>query len=272
MSGEQDKSFPLAQNFLRSRELVRYLVRDSSIAPSDTVYEIGPGRGIITAELAEVAAEVVAVEADPVLVKELRYRFRSVQNVRIFQGDFLEHQIQLQEYKVFANIPFNATAAIVRKLLCSDNPPGDAYLVMQSEAADKFSGRLNETQFSVLAKPKWRMEVVHAFDRTDFDPAPTVDAVLLRFERRTVPLIKKGKQEQFAAFVRYGFGRWKENLKLTYKPVFSYTKWKRLCRDLGFAIDATPTDLSFEQWFKLFECFDELVAEFKKERVYTWER
>lgn len=272
MSREKDRHFQLGQNFLRSRELVRKLVKESSIAPSDTVYEIGPGRGIITAELADVAEDVVAVEVDPQLAKELRNRFRDIRNVRIIQGDFLEHQIQIREYKIFSNIPFNATASIVRKLLYSDNPPADAYLVMQIEAAEKFSGRPNESEFSVLAKPKWRMELVHAFDRNDFQPAPSVDACLLRFERRMVPIIKKGKLEQYTAFVRYGFGRWKESLKLTFKPVFTYTQWKRLCHDLGFAIDATPTDLSFEQWCRLFDSFDELVPEFKKERVFTWER
>jgi 23S rRNA (adenine-N6)-dimethyltransferase len=272
MSREQDNRYRFAQNLLRSRQLVKTLVKESSIAPGDTVYEIGPGRGIITAELADIAQEVIAVESDPRLVKVLMARFRDRSNVRIIQGDFLEHELQVQEYKVLANIPFNATASIVRKLLYLDSPPADAYLVMQMEAAEKFSGSPHETQFSVLTKPKWRMKTVHMFDRNDFDPAPSVDACLLRFERRVVPIIGRSKQEQYADFVRYGFGRWKENLKLTFKPVFTYTQWKRLCRDLGAAIDATPTELSFEQWCRLYRLFDELVPESKKERVFTWER
>lgn len=272
MSREKDKRFQLAQNFLKSRQLVQKLIEESSITSGDTVYEIGPGHGIITSELANIAEEVVAVEVDARLAKELSAKFSDNRNVKIVEGDFLAHQIQVQEYKVFANIPFNATASIVRTLLFSDNPPVDAYLIMQVEAAEKFSGYPSETQFSVLAKPNWRMEVVHAFARSDFDPAPGADVCLLRFERRLVPLIEKGKQEQYAAFIRYGFGRWKANLKLTFKPVFTYAQWKRLCRDLGVAIDATPTELSFEQWCRLFELFDDLVPEFKKERVFIWER
>ncbi len=55
----------LAQNFLRSSKLVRALIATSSIGPFDTVYEIGSGRGIITAELARTAHRVIAIEKDP---------------------------------------------------------------------------------------------------------------------------------------------------------------------------------------------------------------
>lgn len=272
MSREEERPFQLAQNFLHSPELVRGLVKSSSIGPGDTVYEIGPGRGIITGELAKVAAEVIAIEIDPHLAIELSHKFRDIKNVRIIRADFLEQPVRHGEYKLFSNIPFNATAAIVRKVLYSDSSPSDAYLVMQREAAGRFGGFPTETQTSVLAKPNWSMEMVHAFNRKDFDPPPSVDVCLLRFKRRETPIIERSKRGQYAAFVRYGFGRWKQNLKLTFKPVFTYAQWKRLAGDLGFAIDAKPTDLSFEQWCKLFKGFEVLVSEWKKERVYAWRR
>ena len=69
------KKISLAQNFLISPELVHRLVRMSTIGPSDTVYGIGAGNGIITAALTRVAGEVIAIEKDPVLVRHLRERF-----------------------------------------------------------------------------------------------------------------------------------------------------------------------------------------------------
>ena len=53
MAKKTDNQIALAQNFLRSSKLVRQLLDTSSIESSDTVYEVGPGRGIITAELAQ---------------------------------------------------------------------------------------------------------------------------------------------------------------------------------------------------------------------------
>ena len=112
METRQHRQISLAQNFLRSPRLVQRLVGMSKIGPSDTVYEIGPGNGIITAALANVAGHVVAIEKDPELVRVLRGRFRSIDNVEIVEKDFLAFRGRTSKYKIFANIPYNITAQI----------------------------------------------------------------------------------------------------------------------------------------------------------------
>src|SRR4030095_14756487 len=108
METRQRKQISLAQNFLRNPKLVQRLIRMSGIGLSDTVYEIGPGNGIITAALASVASRVIAVEKDPELARRLRERFRSVENVEIVEKDFLNYSL-ISNYKMFANIPYNST-------------------------------------------------------------------------------------------------------------------------------------------------------------------
>src|SRR3982751_3843748 len=108
METRQHHQICLAQNFLRSPKLVRRLVGMSTIGPSDTVYEIGPGNGIITAALASVARQVIAIEKDPVLVRRLRERFRPLDNVEIVEKAFLTYS--------FRSRPGNsAPSLIVRK-------------------------------------------------------------------------------------------------------------------------------------------------------------
>jgi len=51
---------------------IRAIVADAGIEPGDRVVEVGAGLGSLTVALAEVAAEVVAVEADRSLVPALR--------------------------------------------------------------------------------------------------------------------------------------------------------------------------------------------------------
>ncbi|MBD0395696.1 MAG: rRNA adenine N(6)-methyltransferase family protein, partial [Microcoleus sp. C1-bin4] len=150
----------LAQNFLRSPGLVRRLVARSSIGPSDVVYEIGPGKGIITAELARAAERVVAIEKDPKLVRRLRKRFRGVENIEIIEQDFLQFSIRECDYKIFANIPYSITASIVRKILYVPPVPGEAFLILQKEPARKFSGCPRETMFSLLAKPFFEFQIM----------------------------------------------------------------------------------------------------------------
>lgn len=258
MSGKQHKQKRLAQNFFKDPLLVRRLVQIAKFDPSDIVYEIGPGRGIITAELARRAARVVAVEKDRVLAQRLRERFRGERNVEIVDGDFLDLRVSRPSYKIFANIPYNATAAIVRKILWTPPAPVEAFLVMQLEPARKFSGLRGETLFSVLAKPYFDFRIAAHLKRTDFVPVPDVDSVLMRIRRREDPRVSRKDSRTYRDFVTLGFDGWKPNLRTAYKRVLTYTQWKRLSRNIGFPLDATPSQLRFEQWLRLYEGFRKL--------------
>lgn len=254
------KRMALAQNFFKSPQLVRMLVTESALGAQDIVYEIGPGAGIITQELARVAYQVVAVEKDAALVTQLRKKFQQVPNVAIVEQDFLLHHVCAQNYKVFANIPYNITAALMRKLLFAAHPPQAAYLVMQKEAAQKFAGVPQETQFSLLVKPWFDLHIRRTFARTDFVPMPTVDSVLLSIQQRTMPLLTVREAKCYRQFVRYGFRQWKMNLRAGYREIFTYHQWQRIARELDFPHDATPTQLNLIQWVGLFACFCEHVS------------
>jgi 23S rRNA (adenine-N6)-dimethyltransferase len=264
MARTMRKEMVLAQNFLENASLVRTLVGSCAIRREDAVYDIGAGKGIITAELARVARKVIALEIDPALVRDLRQRFRDSSRVEIREADFLQYRISDRGYKIFANIPYNQTSDIVRKILSSQPAPKDAYLVLQKEAAQKFSGCPVETRFSLLAKPWFHLRIVRALRRTDFHPVPRVDSVLLQIEKRDPPLVRDADAGLYRSFIRFGFGVWKRNLKLVFQSVFSYPQWKRLSMDLGFPLRAVPSELTFEQWFGLFECLKQRVPKNKQ--------
>jgi 23S rRNA (adenine-N6)-dimethyltransferase len=258
------KRIALAQHFLHNLHLVGTLVRESGLAPADTVVEIGAGQGILTEALAAVAGRVIAIEKDPVLVAQLRQRFRQQNRVEVRASDFLTMPLDLEDYTVFANIPFNRTARIMHKLFDGPRPPRVAYLVMQREAAQKFAGVPRETQSSLLLKPHFAVEIGRKLRRTDFDPPPRVEAVLLQMKRRDPPLLADTDAEHYRRFVSYGFQRGRHNLWLTYKPLFTYRQWKRVAHDLRFARNATATQLSFAQWLELFGRYQHLVPPAKQ--------
>ncbi len=270
METRHQRKIRLAQNFLRDPALVRRLVGISTIGPSDKVYEIGPGNGIITAELAGSAGRVIAIEKDPELACRLRERFRALENVEIVQKDFLAYSFhtrfgngatfsavreQGSQHKLFANIPYNITARVLRKVIDERANLSAVYLILQKEAAERFCGFPRETLFSILVKPFFEFQILFRLRRTDFWPVPNVDSVLLSIRRRARPLLETRDVGPYRDFVHYGFGSWKPNLKLSFKNVFTYKQWKRLARGLQIPLNATPTELSFEQWLGLYYGF-----------------
>ena len=267
----QHISIKYSQNFLRGPGLVREIINKSSIGPTDVVYEIGPGKGIITDQLAKRCAKVIGVEKDRGLCQRLQGQFSGNDKVEVRCGDFLAHSLPGKgEYKVFSNIPFNLTAEIIAKLTTANNPPADTYLIVQEEAAKKFAGSPygSERQYSLLLKPWFELKILHHFRQDDFYPIPRVKIVLLQIRRREQPLVKEEHVQPYRDFVVYGFNQWKDTFKKALGKIFTHEQFKRLARNLKFDLSAVPTDLNFEQWLGLFEYFLIGVEESKRTLVY----
>ncbi len=206
MQGRQRKL--LSQNFFVNRELVKKLVRDSSISHQDTVLEIGAGHGILTQELALASQKVIALELDSDLIGYLRNRFSKERNITLINADFLNFPLPQYQYKVFANIPFSITGEIIRKLLQSPQSPTDCYLVIQKEAADKFiPNSTQNTMAAILYHPWWEIGEAYKFAKTDFFPPPHVESVLLHIQRRALPLVPPNQKGSYYDFVSYHFTR-----------------------------------------------------------------
>jgi 23S rRNA (adenine-N6)-dimethyltransferase len=209
------------QNFLHSERLVEQIVALADIRPGDTVLEIGPGKGIITAQLAaRVTADghVVAVELDADLVGKLEGRFKDTPQVSIVHGDVLKLDLGpvLDDQLVFSNIPFNITSDVLDLLFTRDQLPLQAHLILQREALISRSAfGEGETLKSLLIKPRCRVQIVYTFSPADFAPRPGVDTALFQFDLLDDPLVADdhyGLYKDFLAYVskdRVGEGAWR---------------------------------------------------------------
>ena len=260
-----------SQNFLRNSKLVAKLVSDSEINSRDTVFEIGPGKGIITRQLVEKAARVIAVEYDRSLADMLKQKFADYVNVKIIFGDFLKTKLPKRDnYKVFSNIPFNLTADILNKLTLATNPPQDSYLIVQENAAIKYAGSPygEERLRSLMLKPGFELKIIHRFRSTDFSPVPSVNIVMLRIKKPKQPLLSAKDMKLYKDFVTYIFSQHGKNLKERMKRIFTNEQFKRQASEQKFNLFAHPGDLRFEQWLGLFRYFLKGVSSDKKTLIF----
>lgn len=258
------------QNFLQSSRLVIDLIEKSNLGKNDYVLEIGSGKGIITHELAQLVQQVTAIEYDHSLYLYLENIFSNRKNVKIVEQDFLNYRLpKNKNYKVFASIPFNITAEIIKKLTELSRAAQDSYLIIQKEAAWKYVGQpyFKESLCSLLLKPYFGFEIIHRFKRKDFRPIPNVDIVMLHIKKRRKLLIKEVQGRHYQDFISYIFNQNNKGLKNKCKNIFSYRQFKRLARDNGFKLKDNPTDLNFEQWYQLFNFFYTGTAVTEKKRM-----
>lgn len=244
----------LSQNFLRSRELVKKLIRGSSIGKNDLVLDIGAGKGIITGQLLHTAQHVIAVELDNNWYIYLRNKFCAVDNITLYHGDILNFSLPVLSYKVFASIPFAIEGKIIRKLINAENPPDDCYLVMMKELAYRLAAPYKENMFSIMHKPWFDFSIYYHFKRTDFTPIPSVKSVMLRFKKREMPLLPWKEKKQYQKYVKLGFGhglRIFDNLKSRFGDQQTY----KMLNKAGIRKNTKPGYISVEQWIKLYQEF-----------------
>jgi 23S rRNA (adenine-N6)-dimethyltransferase len=254
-----------SQNFLRSGVLIDRLLDASAIRPTDFVLDLGAGSGAISARLARRGCQVVAVENDARLVERLRLRFAGVANVQVRRSDILRMCLPNHTYKVFSNIPFDATSAIVSRLTRTDREAEDMYLVVQREAAERFIGVPWTTLQAALLYPWFEASVLHTFRRTDFEPAPRVDVVMLRLRKRGPPLLASCHAQLYRDFVVCLFTG--QSLKL----LVGNQRADRLTRALDIS-DASPMRIPAPRWLELFTTTLRVAADGLRWRVPHSER
>jgi 23S rRNA (adenine-N6)-dimethyltransferase len=254
-------SIRYAQNFLRDSRLAASLLDTCALTPDSVVYEIGPGKGILTGQLALRCQRVVAIENDPRLTPRLRRRFANIPNVTIVERDFLGYPLPREPYQVVANIPFNITSAIVTQLTLAPCPPENAYLIMQREAAENLVGRPRESLRALLLQPWFKIEIVRRLRRSDFTPAPRVDIVMLRLRKRGPPLVREVDQRRYRDFVTHVFTAWKPTVEHSLRRLCTRRQLDTVHKSLDFDLTVSPTSLTFERWLALFAAFQSLGSD-----------
>ncbi|MPM71328.1 rRNA adenine N-6-methyltransferase [bioreactor metagenome] len=262
----------LSQNFIKSSLLVKQLLSISSLGKDDLVVEIGPGGGIITQELISSCGQIVAIEKDRNLIRDLENKFYQATNLQIINQDFLTWTLPKAPFKIFSNIPFSITAEIVDKILKSNNRPEEIYFITQLEAAKKYilTNDFN-TQNSILLSVFYEAEILGDIDRSSFTPKPQVDIAFIKFTLKQKSLIDPKIYSQFRDFVIFGFNQWKPNIFEIYKKIFSYDQFKKINHQLKINY-LKPSQLNLDQWLKLFDVYTRFVSEIRKNQIIGFEK
>ena len=136
----------LGQNFLCDRSISSTIAGYGELTGRDTVLEIGPGLGALTAQLCRRAGRVVAVEYDCTLAEQLESRVARLMggqpaNLELVRADFMDYDLGgvPANYKVVANIPYYLTSKIMEKLWASANRPSLAVILVQREVAQRLA-------------------------------------------------------------------------------------------------------------------------------------
>lgn len=195
----------LGQNFLTDKNILRKIIAAADIKKSDIVLEVGPGTGILTAELAKKAKKVIAVEKDKKMIEVLAQALKDFKNVEVINQDILKFDID-KKYKVVANIPYYLTSALIRKFLEDKNQPSQMILMIQKEVAQRICQTPpNMSVLSISVQFYAKPEILFYVSKNSFWPAPKVDSAVIKITPHGRHYEDEALNNLFFKIVKAGF-------------------------------------------------------------------
>ena len=207
----------LGQNFLINPSVCPRMASCSGAGKGVGVIEIGPGIGVLTNELCQLADKVVAVELDKRLLPVLDETLAEYDNIKVVNADVLEldlNQLIKDEFEglevvVCANLPYYITSPVIMKLL-EDRLPITAVTVMvQKEAAQRICAKVGSRMSGAVtvsvnyyAKP----QLLFGVSAGSFMPAPKVDSAVIRLDILKQPPVQ-ADEKLFFAVVKAAFSQ-----------------------------------------------------------------
>ena len=207
----------LGQNFLINPSVCPRMASCSGAGKGVGVIEVGPGIGVLTNELCQLADKVVAVELDKRLLPVLDETLAEYDNIKVVNADVLEldlNQLIKDEFEglevvVCANLPYYITSPVIMKLL-EDRLPITAVTVMvQKEAAQRICAQVGSRMSGAVtvsvnyyAKP----QLLFGVSAGSFMPAPKVDSAVIRLDILKQPPVQ-ADEKLFFAVVKAAFSQ-----------------------------------------------------------------
>lgn len=230
------------QHFLTDPRILSRIADGLAITPTDTVIEIGPGRGALTEALLSRAGRVIAIEVDRDLVPILRSRWADDPRLMVVEGDVLEQDLGALANGPFllaGNVPYNITTPILFHALTRPRPARAVYLV-QLEVALRAAAAPNDEAFGALSvnlQAVAQVELLFRVPAGAFTPPPKVESAVIRVTPRLDPVIEADEEEPYRLMVQGAFGLRRKQLKRVVR-----TLWSLDAEQAGGVVDRAGLD------------------------------
>jgi 16S rRNA (adenine1518-N6/adenine1519-N6)-dimethyltransferase len=197
------------QNFLINPHARARIAEILDPDATDTVWEVGPGLGALTAELLRRAYKVLAFELDWGLIRFLQADLAEEGRFELVPGDVLktwrpELKRRGLPERIAGNLPYASASALIGDLAEANARPPRMVFTVQRELAQRMTaapGGKAFSSFSVLCQVTYRVEPRMELNPGSFYPAPEVSStVVLLTPREDLP--QPGDRRQFVRLVR----------------------------------------------------------------------
>lgn len=180
----------LGQHFLNDPNIARKIVKFAVISDQDTVWEVGPGRGILTEQIIKKAQEVICFEIDSDLYNELEARFAD--KITLVKEDVLKADwdayLKSNKVKIAANLPYQITSPFLFRIVQFADRFSTIVVMIQKEVAARLTAKPKTKEYGMLTlKMNFHFDIDYGFTVKPhlFYPPPSILSAVIKMQPRT---------------------------------------------------------------------------------------
>ena len=247
----------LGQHFLKDKNIVRKIVDIADVQENEQVWEIGPGKGILTEELLNRNCNLTCFEIDENLYPLLEDSFSD--KIHLIKKDILkvnwEEFFPHEQVKIVANLPFQITSPFLFRVAKYAKHFSNVVVMIQKEVAQRINAKVGIKDYGILTlKIQYYFMTKYEFTVKShlFTPPPKVDsAVISLTPRLDKPEIDNEKF--FWHIVETAFRNRRKMLRRNLREIISKEKIEKLneCCPIDLSRRGeTLTELEFIELFR----------------------
>ena len=230
--------YKLGQHFLTDQSVINKEIAFAELSSDDVVLEIGPGKGVLTQELAKRVRKVIAVELDHRLIKYLKQEIQS--NVILIHKDVIDISWdELPSFtKVVANLPFQISSPFTFKLF--ETVFEKAVMIYQKEFAERMiaqPGSKSYSRLSVGVAYKAKCQIRLTIPPHSFSPPPEVFSSLVELVPYKTPPFHVIDESFFFKITTLLFSHRRKKIGTILKNSFS----ESITKDVMFSSERVET-------------------------------
>ena len=252
----------LGQNFLIDKNIIKKIISLVKIK-NKNIIEIGPGKGALTEEILKNKPKLLSIiEKDSIFAEKLKYKFKKIDNVKIYNQDVLKFNIEdivKQNSAILGNLPYNISSQILVKILKFKKwPPNftDLVLMFQKELGDKIIGKYQSSNYGRLSiLSNYRLELISKFlvSANCFFPKPKVTSLVIHFKPKKIKSFNIKNIDNLEKLTNIFFSNKRKMINKNIRKILNDNEIKQIPE---INLSSRPSEIAPDTYYKLTELYE----------------
>lgn len=209
------------QNFLHDNNVINRIVEAIDPQVGETLLEIGPGLGALTAPLLRAAKQLHAVEIDRDLIARLPGDMAPHGELTLHELDALKMQLaevlpEADQVRVVGNLPYNISTPLLFHLCDQTERIRDMHFMLQKEVVERMAaapGNKTYGRLSIMLQYHCKVVPLFVVPPGAFRPPPKVQSAIIRLVPHAQEPYPIGNYDLFSSLVNQAFTQRRKTLR-----------------------------------------------------------